>query len=246
MNDFSEYRSALNAIDRYVYALCEIKGEERIPFYIGRGMKDRCLHHLREENDSEKVLTIQRLRETDSLGIDILRHGIKNEKTVKIVEATCIDLLGIGVLANKVRGYGKDMGRVAIEEIDALVSGKEIPISPEHSGLAFLLNDTYKSGMSRLQLFESTRGIWRNVPRSDEIRFAYATYGGLVKEVYQINCWVEAGTQQYFTRTFSEERRQGRWEFVGKIADEEIRSLYVGKKIEKPRSYGFGFVKVGC
>ncbi|EPO1520899.1 LEM-3-like GIY-YIG domain-containing protein, partial [Escherichia coli] len=36
-----------------------------------------------------------------------------------------------------------------------------------------------------------------------------------------------------------------RYEFVGRIADEHIRKLYVGKLIKKPPSYGSPFVKVG-
>lgn len=37
MKDFSKYKKTLNKLDYYVYALCEIKGNLRIPFYIGKG-----------------------------------------------------------------------------------------------------------------------------------------------------------------------------------------------------------------
>ncbi len=121
----------------------------------------------------------------------------------------------------------------------------EIPVRKEHSGLAFILNRTYKSGMSALNLFECTRGVWANVPRDESIKYAYATYNGIVKEVYEIHSWVEAGTQQYITRSPEEVNRKGRWEFIGRIADEEIRQIYIGNLIEKNRSYGTPFIKVG-
>jgi len=98
-----------------------------------------------------------------------------------------------------------------------------------------------------LEIFEYTRGVWRKAQKTiagDSV-YMYATYRGVVKEVYEINNWVPAGTQQYFTRHIDPEILKDRWEFVGRIAEEEIRKLYVGKIIEKERSYGSSFVKVG-
>lgn len=245
MTDFSKFKKSLQTIDHYVYALCEVDGDKRTPFYIGKGVNDRCLKHLNEKGDSPKKDTINKLLDQGKLGIDILRHGIKTDKTAKLIEATCIDLLGIGELSNKVRGSGSDMGRATIEEIHNLQSGELVEIHKDHQGLAFLLNTTYKSGMSEVELFESTRGVWRNVPRDDSIQYAYATYGGLIKEVYQIHSWVRAGTQQYFTRSFEHRDISQRWEFIGKKASTEIREKYVGKVIRKNRSFGNPFIKVG-
>jgi hypothetical protein len=67
----------------------------------------------------------------------------------------------------------------------------------------------------------------------------------LIKEVYEIHSWVKAGTQQYSTRTFEAGVISKRWEFIGCIADDEIRRLYCGKLVKKDRSYGIPFVKVG-
>ncbi len=106
-----------------------------------------------------------------------------DEPTAKLVEATCIDLLGVGELTNKVRGSSSLMGRITLDELQYLLLKEETEIAYEHAGLAFLLNSTYKSGMSSLELYESTRGIWANIPKDERLRFAYATYGGLVMEV---------------------------------------------------------------
>jgi len=246
MSGFSVYKKSLLNINYYVYALCELDGDKRIPFYIGKGKGDRCLQHLNEVASSEKILRIQELLSVNRFGIDILRHDLETDKLAKIIEATCIDLLGVGELTNKVRGSGTEMGRVSIEEIHNLQSGEVVEILSEHTGLAFLLNSTYKSGMSELELFEATRGVWRNIPRDETIKYAFATYGGLIKEVYEIHGWVEAGIQQYFTRSFEHRDLSKRWEFIGRKAPDNIRSLYLGKVISKERSFGNPFVRVGA
>ncbi len=245
MKDFEIFRKSLKNINFYIYALCEINGETRTPFYIGKGKGGRCLQHLKEHATSGKNDKINFLVSQGKLGIDILRHGIKTDAVAKLIESTCIDLMGVGELENKVRGSGTGMGRMTIEEVHNLQLGDETEISKDHQGLAFLLNSTYKSGMSELELFEVTRGIWSKVPRDEDIRYAYATYGGIIKEVYEVHCWVKAGTQQYFTRTFSGRDISARWEFVGRKADDSVRKLYKGKLIKKERSYGTPFIRVG-
>ena len=78
-------------------------------------------------------------------------------------------------------------------------------------------------------------------------KYAYATYKGVVKDIYEIHSWVPAGTQEYFTRTLDEKRlATNRWEFVGRKAPEELCELYIGKIIEKKRSFGSSFIRVGC
>lgn len=99
--------------------------------------------------------------------------------------------------------------------------------------------------MSALALYEATRGIWAKVPKDESLRFAYATYGGLIMEVYEIQCWIKAGSQQYFTRELTIGPETHRSEFVGRIASNEVRDLYVGKLIKKTCSHGNPFVKVG-
>jgi hypothetical protein len=246
MRDLNKLKQTLDKIDSYIYALVEIIDGKRIPFYIGKGKGNRCLQHLKNNEASEKRAKIDELIKLDTLGIDILRHGIKDNDILSLIESTCIDLMGIGELTNKIRGKGTNLGRMSIEEIDNLLSQQPVTIASEHSGLAFLLNTTYKSGMSQINLFESTRGVWKNPPiKDDTIKFAYATSNGIIKEIYEIHSWVKAGTQQYFTRSFDRDISD-RWEFIGRITnDSTIRENYIGKLIHKDRSYGSPFVKVG-
>lgn len=66
----------------------------------------------------------------------------------------------------------------------------------------------------------------------------------MVKEVYKINNWVPTGAQQYFTCHIDPEILKGIWWFVGRIVEEEILKLYIGKIIKKERSYRSSFVRV--
>ena len=121
-------------------------------------------------------------------------------------------------------------------------------VKPEHSGCAVLINRDYKSTFGDLEIFEYTRGIWKKKMKTiaGNSKYAYATYKGVVKEVYEIHSWVPAGSQEYFTRVLDPKIVNERWEFVGRKAPEEVRKRYVGKLIDKPRSYGDPFVKVGA
>ena len=111
-----------------------------------------------------------------------------------------------------------------------------------------LINKDYKPTFGALETFEITRGIWPQSQRtiSKDAKYAYATFGGVVKEIYEIHSWVPAGTQQYFTIKHSNERLKNcTCEFIGKIASDEIRDLYLEKILVRERSYGNTFIPVG-
>ena len=238
-------KSIAPKLKNYVYALCELpdSGPPK-PFYIGRGVGSRCLQHLKTKDDKSKK--IEKLIKSNKFHIDILRHGLDIE-TAKIVEATCIDLLNVDNLENKIKGFGAGLSRSTLEEIKQLYQGDPLIVSANHAGLAFNLNKTYTSSMRDVELLEATRGTWAKVPRGLELKYAYATYHGIVKEVYEIRHWLPAGTQQYFfrDRKLGDERLKNRYEFVGAIAPDKIRSRYKGKLIKLVRSYGTPFQKVG-
>ena len=234
----------------YVYVYCEITDDnKRLPIYIGKGKSDRFFSHLNnlEDDSSRKNKKIIELIKEKKLGIDILAYGL-DDKTALSVESACIDLMGIGNLANIVRGHGDNIKRVSLKELTSLVTKQTIKVKREHRGVSILINRDYKPTFGDLEIFEITRGIWakKMVTLSKDAIYAYATFKGVVKEVYEIHSWVPAGTQEYFTRNLTPERlAKARWEFVGRKAPEKIRSLYVGNIIERKRSYGDPFIKVG-
>ena len=99
-------------------------------------------------------------------------------------------------------------------------------------------SDLYGSETLILMKFEWTRGIWNKacVTIAGESKYAYATYKGVVKDIYEIHSWVPAGTQEYFSRLLDPERlKNARWEVVGKKASNKVRELYVGKILKKKK-----------
>ena len=74
--------------------------------------------------------------------------------------------------------------------------------------------------------------------------YAYATFKGVVKEVYEIHIGYQLELKNIL-KFNSERLAKARWEFVGRKAPEKIRSLYVGNIIERKRSYSDPFIKVG-
>lgn len=240
----SQRKKFFSDLGFYTYALCEIdEDNKRTPFYIGKGKNERCISHINDKKSSEKTKKIYDLYANKRLGIDILAHNL-TEKESLVAESVCIDLLNIKNLTNAVRGHGNNTKRLPIGELASLNEDLPVEVIPEHRGVAFLLEKRYLHNFGDLQLLECTRGIWRR-KQPKEVRYAYATYRGIVKEVYEIYTWVPAGTQQYFTRELDPEKIGKRFEFVGKKASPEVRDRYLGKLIEKKRSYGDPYVKVG-
>ena len=237
-------KAFFDKLEYYTYALCEIDDtNKRVPFYIGKGKNDRCLMHLDDKKDSGKTEKINFLIEQKKLGIDILAYKL-DETTSIIVESVCIDLLNIDNLTNIKRGHGDENKRLPINQLVNLLGNERVKILPEHRGVAFLLEKTFRHDFGDLEILEYTRGIWSRKQR-DDVKFAYATFRGIIKEVYEIYTWVPAGTQQYFTRVLDPEKVGKRYEFVGKKASESIRNRYIDKLISKPRSFGDPFVRVG-
>ena len=240
----------LRKLEHYVYAFVEIDAENKSDtiFYVGEGKGLRCLDHIKANPPNRELARkISACIDRGVLRIDIIRHGLESKRQAQVLEAACIDLMNINQLTNKVRGSGVNFGRMALHELMYIHKlSDKITVPYEHRGIAFLLNKTYRSGMSDLELFENTRGVWRNPPIKNEPKYAYATYHGVVREVYEISAWVPAGTQQYFTRNQEQmSSKLARMEFVGRKAQESVRQRYVGKVINKQRSYAPPFVLVG-
>lgn len=90
-------------------------------------------------------------------------------------------------------------------------------------------------------LYECTRGSWRlNRRHAEKARFAFAVFQGVIKEVHEIDHWVpvtQRRTDFWVERLKSQGRiinpleLEGRSDFVGRVASEEVRKKYVGKSL---------------
>ena len=89
--------------------------------------------------------------------------------------------------------------------------------------VAFNLARSYSAAASNQDLlYESTRKSWFvDIFEAKNAKYAFATYHGEIKEVYEISEWHPA----------PELKNKGRFEFTGQIAPEPIRKKYIGKRI---------------
>ena len=96
--------------------------------------------------------------------------------------------------------------------------------------LVVKINQTYRDGISTEELYEITRGIWKiDKRRRDSIRYVLGAANGLIREVYSVDHWQDAGTDPYYFREHTPESLEGRSEFVGGVAPDDIRDKYIGK-----------------
>ncbi len=213
----------------YVYVYIDPRNGE--PFYVGKGSGDRFLHHLSDDSECEKVARIEELRRYGmEPRIDFLRYGV-SDSDATLIEAAAIDLIGIPPLTNRIAGHhNSGFGSIASRELLDLLAAT--PVAVRHKAMLITINQRYRGDMAPLELYESTRGIWKVGERRDEVEYAMAVYQGVVREVYRIDRWHAAGTLAYETRDSSGFRDSGRWEFSGKVAG-DIREEYVGYSVGK-------------
>lgn len=223
----------------YIYAYVDPRTNEI--FYIGKGKNKRAEDHLTDKKESNKVARINELRK---LGlkprIELVRHGIESNKEAERIESSCIDIIGVNNLTNEIRGKGsKSYGRKTLDEVAALISLQDIKINDPV--MVIIINKTFYYGIDELSLYEITRGFWNRLPRSyNKAKYALAVYKGVVQEVYEIAGWFEANSTQYFVRKI-DDNVTNRKEFVGKIANDEIRTKYKYKCVTNDigRNYGW-------
>ena len=103
--------------------------------------------------------------------------------------------------------------------------------------VAISINRSYRDGMNQQDLYDRTRGTWKiSETRADKARYAFAVYRGVIQEVYEINAWAPSGSTEY-TRQLGPNRNDSRFEFYGRLAPDNIRDKYRGKRLPD-RFYG--------
>ena len=221
----------IEEIKFYVYLYSDPDTQEI--FYIGKGQGNRCFDHLYDVSENAKVEKIQALeRQGKQPIIELLRYGLTDNEA-SLIEAAIIDVVGIKNLTNKVRGlHSKSYGRILVDDIILKYTAEDVNI--DEAVMLITINKLYHSRISALELYEATRGVWKVGNRKNSVEYAFAVYQSVVKEVYKINKWHKAGTLKYeiIDHTNVNEYNK-RWEFEGKIADEEIRKKYIGKSVKQ-------------
>lgn len=235
MRKFS--RPVIKALNNYVYIYSHPITNEI--FYVGKGKGNRIFSHLEEHSDSQKVNYLADLKSNGlQPKLEILIHGLEDDKTAFRVESSIIDLIGIKNLTNKQNGYkSATFGRMSIKQINALYDKEKIEV--EEPAILIRINQAFRYTMSELELYDYTRGHWvLNPERARNAKYGIAVYEGIIQEVYEIVDWYKAGTT-YSIRQENEninrdelEGLETRYEFIGNLAPEYIREKYKFKSVE--------------
>jgi uncharacterized protein len=230
-----------NILKSYVYVYIDTRNGE--PFYIGRGKGNRLFTHLSEQSEAAKVARINKIHASGNKPqIDILRYGLSVAEA-KLVEAAAIDLIGKKRLTNAVAGYHESsFGRITSQRVISMLTAKKIDV--KHKAILITINKLYRSDMSKEELYETTRGIWKvGETNRSKVEYALTLYQGIVLEVYRIKQWHPAGTLTYHTRDTAHFKNSGRWEFSGSIA-KDIRDEYVGYSVGKAGQNPIRYVNI--
>lgn len=220
----------IESLNHYVYLY--INPLDKKIFYVGKGSGNRALNLDRRNVECQKILDEIHERGEEPI-IEILVHGLQNDIAAKKIEAATIDLIGIDNLTNGVRGWESvEFGRMKLEELIAMYEKEKAII--DDPAILIRINQRYHYGMSDVELYDATRGIWKVGEGRNNAIYALSVYGGIVREVYKIREWLPAGTTLYKTRPeINDYADKERWEFVGEVAEERIRKKYLLKSVEE-------------
>ena len=196
-------------------------------FYVGKGKGNRAFDHLDDRSESEKCDRIKAIRKTGcEPQIELLAHGLDENAALQL-EAAAIDLVGRRTLTNGVRGWRSGAyGRMSVDQVRALYAANEVAI--KHPAILIRINDLFRYGMTAIELYDATRGVWKAGPNRTKVKYALAVFDGVVQEVYEIAGWFRGGSTLY---TRDDTDSPDRWEFVGRIAPDSVRDRYHFKSV---------------
>jgi len=234
MEKFSQ--KSIEELGNYVYLL--INSENNKVFYVGKGQKNRIFDHELENNEEKDKN--KKIVEIKNNGYKVIRKILRynlDKKTAEEVESSIIDYIGKENLTNIVSG-SHPSGMYTVEEFESIFAAEAVAINDPI--IAIRINKFYERNITEQRLYDVTRFCWTvDINRLENVRYIFAVYKGLVKEVYVSNEWIEIKQKDYIdmedivTCKLAEKRIVGRKYFNGEIAPEDIRKKYKNKAIKE-------------
>ena len=213
-------------LETYVYRLIDPRNGET--FYVGKSKGDRVFAHIREEQNLEgdgANNKLTRIRQIRLAGFDVAhvihRHGM-DDSTALEVEAALID--AYPGLENAVGGAGSnDYGAMHAREIVSHYRAEPA----NFDGIRALLINVNKSA-TETSLYEATRYAWViSKSKAEQAAVILSTLQGFIIGAFVADKWLDATAENFPGR----EPVLGRFGFEGEEAPDEIKKLYVGKRV---------------
>jgi hypothetical protein len=212
----------------YVYRLIDPRNGET--FYVGKGKGNRVFDHLREalridgdeDAEDQKLSRIRDIHNADlEVGHVIHRHGLTDENA-QIVEAALMD--AYAGLHNIAPGFESgDYG--SMHAVEIITAYRAVEAVFQHPAL---LINVYRSWVNR-PLIDATRFAWKiSAVNAKKAKFILPTVKGIIKGAFVADKWMQASAANF--PEFGMDR-PSRMAFVGHDAPEEIKRMYVGKRV---------------
>lgn len=219
----------------YVYRLVDPTNGQT--FYVGKGKNNRVFAHMNNalknyngenyiEKDEEKVsLKSDIIAKIKDAGLEVIpiiqAYRLTSEEAFKI-EKVLIEVYSLGKLANIVGGQG-DFSCANAITLKKEFSKKEYVDSPSNPKY-IIIKTTDLAISERGDRYEATRSAWvLDLERAKKCPYVLSVTNGVVKDVYKVNEWHKSAD------------RDRRIEFTGEVAEENIRKIFLDKKL--PEEY---------
>ncbi len=166
----------------------------------------------------------------DAGKLTIYYHDFGDELIIKDIEYEDepLDNEGCGaeVTSSNYEWLARDSGNVS-DSIDEDSDTVDIT----EPALLIRISRAYREDMTPLELYDYTRGCWKiNLDRASKVEYAFSVSNGIIKEVYKVAGWFDAETTMNIRD--GDATGSGRYEFVGNIAEQEVRDKYRSKSVK--------------
>lgn len=227
-------QAVVDRLQHYVYRL--IDPRNGITFYVGRGQGNRVFAHAAGQEklthpDDGAALKLKTIWAIKNAGFEvehvIHRHGMQSESATE-VEAALID--AYPGLTNIQIGQDSDRGVMHAEQV---IRVYEAPEAVFHHKL--ILINVNRTGEDE-NPYDAVRYSWKIDPaKARSCDYVLAVQRGLIIGAFKAEQWLPATIEHFPEFPVVDANRtgprQGRYGFRGTDAPDEVKKLYIGKRV---------------